>query len=309
MADQRTLPSWRPGPTRDSVVEFLDAAGSRPVGERVACFDNDGTLWCERPTYVQFDFCVDALRERHRADPAIADTPEFAAVLNRDETAARDLGLERIGLALVGLFDRMSPEDFTARARTFLATANHQTLQRPLLTTVYQPMLELIDELRLRQFTICIVTGGGTEFVRAVSHDLYGVGPEAVVGTLIKYAFDRDADGHPRLRRTAQIQGDPNEGATKVTNIQTQLGRQPIFAAGNSGGDREMLEWATTGPGVTLAVLIDHDDSQREFEYVSTAQTFVDPESVTDVGRREGWTIVSMANDWHTIFPTPSDPP
>src|SRR4249919_335054 len=155
---------------------------------------------------------------------------------------------------------------------TSMARATHRTLHRPARTIVYQPMLELIEELRRRAVTISIVTGGGTEFVRAISDDLYGVPPEAVVGTLIKYQLLRDADGRPTLSRTARIDGDANEGATKVTNIQTQLGRRPVLAGGNSGGDREMLEWACTGDGAGLALLIDHDDTEREFRYVSTAQ-------------------------------------
>ena len=142
-------------------------------------------------------------------------------------------------------------------------------------------MLELIDELRSRDFTVCIVTGGGTEFVRAVSQDLYGVPPEAVVGTLIGYEYSRDDDGAPAAAPHREIAGGANEGAAKVANIQAQLGRRPILAAGNSGGDREMLEWAAAGDGPTLALLVDHDDAEREFSYVSTAETFAEPEPIT----------------------------
>jgi hypothetical protein len=299
------LPSWRPGPVRDSIVSFLDGVASVPPTERFACFDNDGTLWCERPGYVQLDFLIDTLHTKLADDPSIADIPEFAAVLSGDSAAIGELGLARIGLALTGLFEGLSPQAFTARVREFMARATHATLGRPIRTIVYQPMIELLDELRRREFTIALVTGGGTEFVRAISHDLYGVPPELVVGTLIKYDFLRDADGRPTLRRTAAIEGDPNEGATKVTNIQTQLGRRPILAAGNSGGEREMLEWACTGDTPGLAVLIDHDDP-REFRYLSTAQTFAETEPITDVGARLGWTVVSMANDWEIVF-APAD--
>lgn len=297
------LPSWRPGHARDQLVSFLDEVESVPLVERVACFDNDGTLWCERPSYVQLDFFIDALRATVRDNPAVGDTPEFAALLSGDRAAVGELGLERIGLALIGLFEGMAPGAFLARARDFMERAEHPTLGRPTRATVYQPMLELIGELRSRGFSIAVVTGGGTEFVRAVSDDLYGVPPEAVVGTLIKYEFLRDPNGHPALRRLARVDGDPNEGATKVSNIQTQLGRRPILAAGNSGGDREMLEWASAGDGPGLAVLIDHDDASREFQYLSTAETFAEPEPITDVGARLGWTVVSIADDWHTVFP------
>ncbi len=301
MSDQ-ILPSWKPGAARDAIVAFLDAAPSVPVRRRVACFDNDGTLWCERPNYVQLEFFIDVLKARVASAPAIADTAEFAALLSGDRAAMGELGLERIGLALVGLFGGESPEGFDAVAREYMSRAAHPTLGRLSRTAVYQPMLELIDELRRLDFLIAVVTGGGTEFVRAVSDDLYGVPAEAVVGTLIEYEFGRDTAGWPVLTRSAGIGGEPNEGPVKVNNIQAQLGRRPILAAGNSGGDREMLEWAAAGDGPTLAVLVNHDDAEREFAYVSSAETFAEPEPITDVGARLGWTVVSMANDWATIF-------
>ncbi|GAA4360514.1 HAD family hydrolase [Angustibacter luteus] len=297
------LPSWRPGVTRDAVTAFLDAAAAVPVAERVACFDNDGTLWCEKPTYAQLDFFIDALKSRLGQDPSVAKVPEFAALLSGDRAAIGEIGLERIALALGGLFEGLEPHEFLSRAQAFMDSAMHSTLHRPLRTNVYQPMLELMGELRRLDFTVSVVTGGGTEFVRAISEDLYGVPPEAVVGTLVEYEFSRAESGSPRLRRTARVTGGANEGSTKVGNIQTQLGRRPIFAAGNSGGDREMLEWAVSGDGPSLALLVNHDDAEREFSYVSSAETFAEPEPITDVGRRLGWTVVSMADDWDTIFP------
>jgi haloacid dehalogenase-like hydrolase len=288
------LPSWRPGATRDAIVGFLEAAADVPVEHRVACFDNDGTLWCEKPSYVQLDFFLDALKYAVRADPTLADRAEFAALISGDQAAIGEIGLERIAYALTGLFEGLSPEDFTSRVREFMTRSTART---------YVPMLELIDELRRRDFTVCVVTGGGTEFVRAISQDLYGVPPQNVVGSLIAYDFVQasDEDG-PGLRRTTRLVAGANEGAAKVSNIQTELGRRPIFAAGNSGGDREMLEWTAVGDGPTLAVLIDHDDAIREFSYVSTAETFAEPEPITLVGARLGWTVVSMAADWERIL-------
>lgn len=301
------LPSWRPGPVRDAVVGFLDAATEVAPRDRVACFDNDGTLWCERPNYVQLDFFVDALKARVVEDPAAARIPEFAALLAGDSAALGELGLPRIAMALVGLFEGISPESFTTQVRDFLDRATHATVGLPVRSTTYRPMLELVDALRRLDFTVCIVTGGGTEFVRAISLDLYGVPPEAVVGTMVTYAYSADpagADGIPRpsLRRTTGLTGEANEGAAKVSNIQAQLGRRPILAAGNSGGDREMLEWAAAGDGPTLALLVDHDDGDREFSYVSQAVTYAEPEPISEVGARQGWTVVSMANDWTTVF-------
>jgi hypothetical protein len=303
MRDQ-LLPSWRPGAVRDAVVAFLDAACDVPTERRVACFDNDGTLWCERPTYVQLDFFVDALDRAIHVDPSLAGRSEFAALLSGDQAAIGEIGLERIAYALTGLFEGQTPEEFAAHVRAFMARARHETLDRPLTAVTYQPMLELLAELRRRDFTICVVTGGGTEFVRAVSGDLYDVPPQNVVGSLIAYEFvPTSADGGgPQLRRTNELVEGANEGAVKVSNIQAQLGRRPILAAGNSGGDREMLEWATAAEGPTLALLVNHDDEEREFRYVSTAQTFTEAEPITDVGARLGWTVVSMANHWRTVF-------
>ncbi len=302
----QALPSWRPGATRDAVEAFLAAAEQVPVADRVAYFDNDGTLWCERPTYVQLDFFLDALRRRAREDPSIGERADFAALLAGDRAAAAGIGLERIALALAGLFEGMTPEQFAAAAREFMQSATHPTLGRPTRSATYQPMLELIAELRRRDFTIGIVTGGGTEFVRAVSGDLYGVPAELVVGTLIGYDVGRDGDGPPVIRRTGSLLGVANEGSAKVANIQTQLGRRPILAAGNSGGDRDMLEWAQAADAPSLALLIDHDDAEREFHYTSTAQTFAETEPITDVGARLGWTVVSMARDWDVVF-APAD--
>jgi hypothetical protein len=304
--DHERLPSWRPGATRDALLSFLDAATEVEPRDRVACLDNDGTLWCERPGYVQLDFFVDALRRR-ADEPGVAAVPEFAALLDHDEAAMGELGLTRIAFALVGLFEGITPEDFAERVREFMARAEHPTLRRPLRSTTYQPMLELIGALRETGFTVCIVTGGGTEFVRAVSDDLYGVPPEAVVGSLVSYRYATESagagrSGRPVLRRTTALDGEANEGAAKVSNIQAQLGRRPIFAAGNSGGDREMMEWAVGGVGPSFALLVDHDDDQREFAYVSTAQTFEEPEPIVDVAARAGWTVASMARDWENVF-------
>lgn len=299
------LPSWRPGTTRDALLEFLESSSALPVERRLACFDNDGTLWCERPAYPQYDFVVDALRRRSVDDPGLRLRPEFAAVLDEDQAALGDLGLVRVALALVSLFEGLTPEEFVAEVRAFMDRAVNDRLGRPVRTATYQPMLELVDELRRRQFTVAIVSGGGCEFVRAVSRDLYGVPPEAVVGTMIGYTFTRDAAGQPLLRRSSRMVGEVNEGPAKVSAVQTQLGRAPVLAAGNSGGDRELLEWAASGPGPGLALLVDHDDDEREFAYVGSAGSFTDPEPITDVARRLGWTVASMRTDWARVFPDP----
>jgi phosphoserine phosphatase len=296
------LPSWRPGATRDAILEFLDGTGDVPVEERVAYLDNDGTMWCEKPQYVQLEFLVDALQRRVVDEPALADQPELAAVLHQDVAVMGELGLERIALALAGLFDGLTPREFAAVVDEFIDRFRHPTLGVPVAGLVYQPMLELLEELRAHDFTVGIVTGGGTEFVRRVSPALYDVPAERVVGTLIGYDFTRE-DGRPTLRRTVTTLGRANEGEAKVQHIQTQLGRAPIFAAGNSAGDREMLEWACAGPHAGLAVLVHHDDADREFAYESTGVTVGETAPITEVAGHLGWVTVSMRDDWTTVFP------
>jgi phosphoserine phosphatase len=300
------LPSWNAGRTRDAILEYLDGIGDVPVDERVAYLDNDGTMWCEKPSYVQLDFFVDALQQRTEQDPSLADRPEFAAVLSGDMAAIGEIGLAKVAGALAALFDGQTPEQFGAAVDDFLDRYRHRTFGAPATGVIYQPMLELLDELRAHDFTVGIVTGGGTEFVRQVSTRWYGVEPGMVVGTLIGYQFDRDDDGHPVVRRTVAQTGSANEGGAKVEHIQSQIGRPPILAVGNSGGDREMLEWAQASRHGGLAVLVNHDDADREFAYEGTAATFQDAEPITAVADRLGWVTVSMRDDWSTVFPPSS---
>jgi phosphoserine phosphatase len=298
------LPSWRPGATREAILAFLDGTDDVSVDERVAYLDNDGTMWCEKPTYVQFDFFVDALQQRTEQDPSLAERPEFAAVLKGDMAAIGEIGLAKVAGALAALFDGQTPEQFAAAAEEFLGRYRHRALGVPVRGVVYQPMLELLDELRARDFTVGIVTGGGTEFVRQVSKRFYGVEAGMVVGTLIGYTFDRDDAGRPVVRRTISQIGKANEGGAKLENIHSQIGRAPILAVGNSGGDREMLEWAQASPHGGLAVLVNHDDAEREYAYESQAVTFEEHEKITDVADRLGWVVVNMQHDWETIFAT-----
>ncbi len=303
MTTQR-LPSWRPGPAREAILDFLDGIEAVPVDDRVAYLDNDGTMWCERPAYVQYGFFLDFLRRAAVDDPSLALRPEFAAVLDNDTAQISEIGLPRIAGALAALFDDRTPAEFAAAVDDFAERYRDPARDVALASLVYQPMLELIAELRAHEFTVGIVTGGGTEFVRRISSRLYGVPPELVVGTMIGYSFTRDERNRPVLQRTVHQMGAANEGSAKVANIQSQTGRAPLLAAGNSGGDREMLEWAQASEHGGLAILIDHDDADREYAYKSTAATFHDAEPITAVAERLGWVTVSMADDWEQIFAT-----
>ncbi len=299
------LASWRDGAARAALIDFIDAASvDIPVEDRVAVFDNDGTLWCERPNYPQLMFMLDELRRAVGADPKLADRAEYRALIEHDAAAQADIGLERIAMALLELDVGISPEEFNARVVDFFDRSVHPDRAVGYLALRYQPMLELLDELRNHDFDVFIVSGGGTEFVRAVSRSFYGVSPDDVVGSLVGYRFVRDDSGAPTLVRTDEVFGDVNEGEAKVANIRRQLGRRPVFAAGNSPGDTEMLEYALAADGPSLALLIDHDDAEREYAYESKAASFDSGDDFAATARELGVTVVSMRNDWATVFPT-----
>ena len=297
------LPSWNDGPTKRAILEFVEAARDVPVDARVAVFDNDGTLWCEKPNYPQLEFLLAELARAVAADSALSERAEYRALIEGDVVAQSELGLERIAVALIELCAGIEPEEFDARVRTFFATTRHADRRVPLTQIRYQPMLELLDELRRADFDVFVVTGGGTEFVRAIGNEFYGVPPERVVGTRANYDFVRDPDSRPRLVRNGElVAADANEGAAKVINIQRELGRRPIFAAGNSPGDAEMLDYAMAADGPTMALLVDHDDAEREYRYESVAATFETEGSFLDTAAAHGWTVASMRHDWATVF-------
>ena len=304
MTDDR-LPSWNDGPTRTALTEFLDAAADVPVAHRVAVFDNDGTLWCEKPNYVQLEFLLGELGRAVQTDPSLAQRKEYRALLDHDMALQAELGLERIAMALIELCAGIEPHEFDERVRAFFATGLHRDRKVPYSSVRYQPMLELIDALRAVEFEIFVVSGGGAEFVRAIGLEFYGVAPERVVGSRASYDFSRDDDGHPRLLRSAVVDvSQVNEGPAKVSNIQRELGRRPIFAAGNTAGDREMLEYALAVDGPSLALLVDHDDADREYAYEAQAGTIDFEGDLVSFGRGLGWTVASMRDDWATVFPS-----
>ncbi len=286
---QVKLPSWQPGATRDAIEVFLDGAEMLPEERRVAVFDVDGTLWCERPHNPQLEFLVAELRTALEHRPELAGRPEYAAVLDWDRVAIARLGGVNVVLALAELHVGLTPDEFDSRVRTWFEAGRHPELSVPWSQTRYRPMLELIAELRARHFAVYLATGTGTEFIRVVSQRFFGVSPEGVVGSQVGYELDRTS-GVPRVLRTREVVGDPNEGAAKVTNIARTLGRRPIFAAGSNIGDAEVLEYTAAAEGPSLALLVQHDDAEREYAYAGGAAA------------RDGWVVASMKNDWSTIF-------
>ena len=303
MSDQ-LLPSWKEGATRSAILAFLDQVDQIPPAERVAVFDNDGTMWAEKPNYTQVEFWLLELQQAIAEEPSLAEMPAFRAVLDGDKQALAELGLEKLATAFLDLFAGITPEEFNAKVAAFFAEQRHPERGVPYRQQRYQPMLELMDELRSRGFDFYIVSAGGAEFVRVVSQDFYQVPPEGVVGSQIDYDFTRDGSGRPRLVRTNHlVHSGPNEGEAKVPNIHRVLGRRPVVAGGNSAGDAEMLEYAMTYDGPSLAVLVDHDDAEREYAYESRAGTFETEETILETAARLDWIVVSIADDWTRVFP------
>lgn len=301
------LPSWNDGAARTAILDFVarvtEDGGADHVApaDRIAVVDNDGTLWCEKPAYVQAMFILERLHEQAAADPELAARPVTKALLAGDLEAAFAAGTAEVGRLLVSTHAGLTAEEFAAVAEDWLATAAHPRFGRPLSELVYQPMLELLQLLRDHGFRVFVVTGGGVEFVRAVSERLYGVGSDDVVGSAVQLRFER-RDGRAVLVRQPAILGSPNEGEPKPINIQAHVGRRPILAVGNSAGDAEMLEYASTGPLPSLALVIDHDDADREYAYGGASVTDPGAEPILETAARHGWTTVSMRDDWSRVF-------
>ena len=302
-----TLASWNDGATRTAILEFVDRVTAEggtdfvPPAERVAVLDNDGTLWCEQPTYVQALFVFARLRDAVASRPELAEQPVVKALLAGDLAGAQQYGMEAIAGVLLELDAGRTTEEFTRDAEAWLAAAKHPRFGVPFRELAYAPMVELMELLRSREFRVFIVTGGGVEFVRAVGEELYGVAPDDVVGSAVQVDFER-RDGRVVLVRKAAMLGSPNEGPPKAVNIQAHIGRRPIFAAGNSAGDTEMLEYAHTGEHPSLCLVVDHDDEEREYAYSGASVTNPDAESIVDTASRLGWTVVSMRDDWNRVF-------
>ena len=302
------LPAWREGDAKRTILAFVDAvtasgsAGYVPPSARIAVFDNDGTLWCERPTYPQAFFVLERLRELAAEDAALAARPVVRALLAGDLSAALRFGPDDVSDVVLRTHAGMSVEAFAEAAASWLGSAVHPRFGVPFTRLVYRPMLDLLDLLRTHDFRVFIVTGGGVDFVRSVSEEVYGVRPDDVVGTAVEVAFER-VDGRTRLvRRAALLGGTANEGEPKALAIGAHIGRRPILAAGNSAGDREMLEYATTGDRPGLGIVVEHDDEEREYAYAGASFTDPHAEPILESAAALGWTVVSMRRDWDAVF-------
>ncbi|NJD32469.1 MAG: haloacid dehalogenase-like hydrolase [Gammaproteobacteria bacterium] len=306
------LPSWNDGAARKAIVEFVKGTttpgspGFVPPADRIATFDQDGTLWVEQPMYAQVMFCLDRVPALAKAKPELANTEPFKTVLSGDRAAIAKLPQEDLVKVLAATLTGMSVEQFSADVRQWLATAKDPRWHRPYTELTYQPMQEVLQYLRAHGYKTYIVTGGGQDFVRAYAEKVYGIPPEQVVGSALGTSYGYDKEGRPMLTREAQLLLNDDK-AGKPEGIHLVIGRRPRAAFGNSPGDQQMLEYTRAGDGARLAMLVLHDDAKREYAY-GPAQGLPDskvgtfPQAFYDQAAKQGWIVISMKNDWRRVF-------
>jgi len=300
------LPSWNDGPAKSAIVDFVEAVAEEggdsfvPEDQRIAVFDNDGTLWSEQPVYFQFLFALDKAKELAAADASWASSPALKAAASGDMKIIM-AGGEKALLEIVGAtHSGMTVEDFTAEVADWIATAKHPATGRLYTQMVFQPMLELLDYLRANDFDIYIVSGGGVDFMRAFAEEAYGVPPDHVIGSMGKAEF-KIVDGVPKVLKDPGIAFiDDKEG--KPVGIARHIGRRPIFVTGNSDGDLAMAQWSTAGDGPRFALFVHHTDAEREFAY-DRESPVGKLDKALDEASAKGWTVIDMARDWRVIWP------
>lgn len=300
------LPSWKEGVAKNSITAFVDRVTSEgspdfvPVAERIATFDNDGTLWSEQPMYFQAFFIFDRIKTLAPQHPEWRDKEPFAAVLRGDMKAALAGGEHALLEMAMATHAGMTTEEFEQIVKDWIVTARHPVTGRLYTEMVYQPMLELLAYLRANGFKTYIVSGGGIEFMRPWTERVYGIPPEQVIGSSIRTQYEL-RDSRPVLVRQPEI-NFIDDKAGKPVGIQQQIGRRPIAAFGNSDGDFEMLDWTTTGPGLRFGLLVHHTDADREWAYDRSSHIGKLNKGLNEAASK-GWTVVSMKDDWRTIYP------
>jgi phosphoserine phosphatase len=309
---QDPLPSWNDGAAKSAIVNFVkattDAASPQfvPAPERIATFDQDGTLWVEHPVYSQLMYCFDRVPALVAAKPELKNVEPFKTVLSGDREAIAKLTLPELEKIAVATLTGMSSDQFQAEVKKWLATAKDPHWKRPYTELTYQPMQEVLKYLRANGFKTFIVTGGGQDFVRVYSEQTYGIPPEQVVGSALGTKYGYDKDGKPIITKEPKLLlNDDNAG--KPEGIHLMIGRRPVAAFGNSTGDQQMLEYTKAGDGARLAMLVLHDDATREYAYgpaegLPNTKVGTFPPVLYDKAQKDGWTVISMKNDWKQIF-------
>jgi phosphoglycolate phosphatase-like HAD superfamily hydrolase len=301
------LASWNDGPAKKSITDFVERVTNEgspdfvPPEERIATFDNDGTLWCEQPMYFQLLFALDRVKALAPQHPEWKTKEPFASLLKGDVKAALAGGERAMLEIIVVTHAGMTTAEFEQIVKEWIATAKHPKFKRAYTECVYQPMIELLAYLRANGFKTFIVSGGGIEFMRPWTEKVYGIPPEQVVGSSIKTKYEW-RDGKPVLMRLPEMNFiDDKTG--KPVGINSHIGRRPIAAFGNSDGDQQMLEWTQAGGGARLMMLVHHDDAVREFAYGAESKIGTFSDTLMAEAKKDAWTVISMKNDWKVIFP------
>ncbi len=306
LAQSAPLPSWNEGPSKKAIMAFVSAVTQEgtpdfvPAPERIATFDNDGTLWCEQPMYVQLAFALDRVKALSARHPEWKRKQPFQAVLEGDLASLARAGEKGLVELVMATHAGMTAAEFEKIASDWIASARHPKFNRPYTDLVYQPMLELLTYLRANGFKTFIVSGGGIEFMRPWSERVYGIPPERVVGSSIKTQFKVDK-GAPQLVRLPVIDL-VDDGPGKPVGIHSHIGRRPIAAFGNSDGDFQMLQWATLSPGKRFGLIVHHTDAAREYAY-DRKSPFGKLDKALDAADSNGWIMVSMKDEWKRVFP------
>jgi hypothetical protein len=300
------LPAWNEGPAKQSIVAFVEkvtnprSADFVPPVERIAVFDNDGTLWAEQPVYTQLSFALDRVRALAPRHPEWNTQEPFASLLKGDVKTALAGGEAALAQIVMATHADMTTEEFEKAVAEWIATAKHPVTGRPYTAMTYQPMLEVLGYLRANGFKTFIVSGGGIDFMRPWSQAVYGIPPEQVIGSSIKTRYEL-VDGKPVLARLPELNFfDDKEG--KPVGIQHHIGRRPIAAFGNSDGDLAMLQWTTAGKGPRLALFVHHTDAEREWAY-DRKSSIGHFDKGLDEALAKGWTVADMKRDWKLIYP------
>jgi phosphoglycolate phosphatase-like HAD superfamily hydrolase len=307
-AQSDALPSWNDGAAKKSIVDFVTrvtaqgAADFVPPAERIATFDNDGTLWTEQPYYFQLAFALDRIKALAPQHPEWKDKQPFKALLEGDKKALATAGKDGLLQIVAATHAGMTTEDFTKAVIDWIETARHPRFNRLYTELVFQPMQELLAYLRANGFKTFIVSGGGIEFMRPWTERVYGIPPEQVVGSSGVVKFQIGANGKPELLKVAKIEF-VDDGPGKPVGINRFIGRRPIFAFGNSDGDLQMLQWTMAGSGRRFAGLVHHTDAEREYAYDRESKVGK-LDKALDEANAKGWTVVYMKADWKAIFPS-----
>jgi phosphoglycolate phosphatase-like HAD superfamily hydrolase len=309
---QDALPSWNDGPAKLTIITLVqqttDKASANYIkpDERIAAFDQDGTLWVEQPMYTQVVYCLDHVPAAVKRKPELSNVEPFKTVLSSNREAIAKLSYDELDKIVSATLSGMTTDEFAADVKSWLSTAKHPRWNRPYTELTYQPMLEVMQFLRANGFRTYIVTGSGQDFVRAYAEKVYGLQPEQIVGSAGTTKFGYDKVGKPILTKEPKLMLNDNFSG-KTEGIHMMIGRRPVVAFGNSTGDRQMLEYTAAGTGARLSMIVLHDDAQREYAYgpaeslpESRVGTFT--QALYDEAKKSGWIVISMKRDWKRVF-------